>query len=202
MGACTLKPVETNYYKKEDLTRFTTKAFKTVNRSTRKLSWWQSKECPGKVICTDQEIKLKVKHTDRFSFLKGKDLVLETEAGNLNLNERDYSNSYDIKTKAKDGTSGVLKEQFLIWVSESEFRKAAYAQNAILKVGGDSFELSSEGRDTWQIMLDRERLLEIMDKEQQREYGLYTHERKDKKEITCPRKTDVFRSRGINVETG
>ena len=186
-GACTLKPVETVYHEEKDFTRFTTKAFKTVNRF-KEIELVASKECPGKVICSDQEIKLKVMHTDRFSFLKGKDLVLETEAGNLNLNERDYSNSYDIKTKAKDGTSGVLKEQFLIWVSESDFRKAAYAQNAILKVGDDSFELSSERRDTWQIMLDRERLLEIMDKEQQREYGLYAHERKDKKEITVQEK--------------
>ena len=37
-------------------------------------------------------------------------------------------------------------------------------------------------------MLDKERLLEIMDEEQQREYGLYTHERKDKKEITVQEK--------------
>ena len=187
LGACTLKPVETVYHEEKDFTRFTTKAFKTINRY-KEIELVASKECPGKVICTDQEIKLKIIHSDRFALLKGKDLVLETEDGNLNLNQRDYSNSYDIKTKAKDGTSGVLKEQFLIWVSESEFRKAAYAQNAILKVGGDSFELSSEGRDTWQIMLDRERLLEIMDKEQQREYGLYTHERKDKKEITVQEK--------------
>ena len=140
------------------------------------------------MICTNKEIKLKVKHEDRFSFLKGKDLVLETEEGNLYLNERDYSNSYDLKKIAKDGTDGVLTENFLIWVSESDFRKAAYAQNAILKVGDDSFDLSSEGRENWQIMLDRERLLEIMDKEQQREYGLYPHERKDKKEITVQEK--------------
>ena len=40
---------------------------------------------------------------------------------------------------------GVLTEQFLIWVSESDFRKAAYAETAIMKVGDDSFELSSEG---------------------------------------------------------
>ena len=187
LGACTLKPVETVYHEEEDVTRFTTKAFKTKTRS-KEIELVASKECPGKVICTDQEIKLKVKHTDRFSLLKGKDLVLETEEGNLNLNERDYSNSYDIGMIAKDGTTGVLKEQFLIWVSESDFRKAAYAQNAILKVGDDSFDLSSEGRDPWQIMLDRERLLEIMDKEQQREYGLYTHEKKDKKEITVQEK--------------
>ena len=76
----------------------------------------------------------------------------------------------------------------MIWVSESDFRKAAYAQNAIMKVGDYSFDLSSEGRNSWQIMLDRERLLEIMDKEQQREYGLYTHEKKDKKEITVQEK--------------
>ena len=45
-----------------------------------------------------------------------------------------------------------------------------------------SFELSSEGRVPWQILLDRERLLEIMDEEQRREYGLYPHENKEKKE--------------------
>ena len=186
-GACTLKPVETVYHEEKDFTRFTTKAFKTVNRY-KEIELVASKECPGKVICTDQEIKLKVNHADRFSFLKGKDLVLETEEGNLNLNERDYSNSYDMKKIAKDGTDGVLTEQFLIWLSESDFRKAAYAKNAIIKVGDDSFDLSSEGRNSWQIMLDRELLLEIMDKEQQREYGLYTHERKDKKEITVQEK--------------
>jgi hypothetical protein len=187
LGACTLKPVETVYHEEEDVTRFTTKAFKTVNRY-KEIELVASKECPGKVICTDQEIKLEVKHTDRFSLLKGKDLVLETEGGNLNLNQRDYSNFYDIKTKAKDGTDGVLIEKFLIWVSESEFRKAAYAQKAILKVGDDSFDLSSEGRDPWQIMLDRERLLEIMDKEQQREYGLFPHEKKEVKEISVQEK--------------
>ena len=187
LGACTLKPVETVYHEEKDFTRFTTKAIITKTGS-KEIELVASKECPGKVICTDQEIKLKVNHADRFSFLKGKDLVIETELEEVNLNERDYSNSYDIKTKAKDGTSGVLKEQFLIWVSESDFRKAAYAQNAILKVGDDSFELSSEVRNPWQIMLDKERLLEIMDKEQQREYGLYTHERKDKKEITVQEK--------------
>jgi len=187
LGACTLKPVETVYHEEEDFTRFTTKAFKTVNRY-KEIELVASKECPGKVICTDQEIKLEVKHTDRFSLLKGKDLVIETELEEVNLNERDYSNSYDIKTKAKDGTDGVLIEKFLIWVSESEFRKAAYAQKAILKVGDDSFDLSSEGRDPWQIMLDRERLLEIMDKEQQREYGLFPHEKKEVKEISVQEK--------------
>jgi hypothetical protein len=187
LASCTLKPVETVYNQEEDVTRFTTKAFKTVTRS-KEIELVASKECPGKVICTDQEIKLKVKHADRFSFLKGKDLVLETEEGNLNLNERDYSNSYDLAMTAKDGTTGVLKEQFLIWVSESDFHKAAYAQNAIMKVGDDSFNLSSEGRENWQIMLDRERLLEIMDKEQQREYGLYNHESKNTKEITIQEK--------------
>jgi len=187
LGACTLKPVETVYHEEEDFTRFTTKAFKTVNRY-KEIELVASKECPGKVICTDQEIKLAITHVERFSFLKGKDLVIETELEEVNLNERDYSNSYDINTKAKDGTDGVLIEKFLIWVSESEFRKAAYAQNAILKVGDDSFDLSSEGRDPWQIMLDRERLLEIMDKEQQREYGLFPHEKKEVKEITVQEK--------------
>jgi len=187
LGACTLKPVETVYHEEEDFTRFTTQLLKTNNRS-KEIELVASKECPGKVICTDQEIKLKVKHADRFSLLKGKDLVLETEEGNLNLNERDYSNSYDIKTKAKDGTSGVLTEHFLIWVTESDFRKAAYAKTAIMKVGDDSFELSSEGRNSWQIMLDRERLLEIMDKEQQREYGLFPLQGKNIKEITVQEK--------------
>ena len=80
LGACTLKPVETVYHEEEDFTRFTTKSFKTVNRY-KEIELVASKECPGKVICTDQEIKLKVKHADRFSLLKGKDLVLETEEG-------------------------------------------------------------------------------------------------------------------------
>ena len=187
LGACTLKPVETVYYEEEDLTRFTAKAFKTVSRS-KEIELVASKECPGKVICVDMEIKLKIKHADSFSFLKGKDLVLETEKGDLNLNERDYSNSYEISMLAKDGTTGVLKEQFLIWVTESDFRRAAYAKNATMKVGKYSFNLSSEERNSWQIMLDKVRLLEVMDEEQKREYGLYTHKRKDRKAITVQEK--------------
>ena len=107
LGAC-IKPVDTVYYKKEDLTRFTTKPFK-IEKKNKEIKLVAEKECPGKVICVDDEIKLSVIHAGRFSFLKGKDLGLETEEGNLNLNERDYSNSYDLGMIAKDGTDGVLK---------------------------------------------------------------------------------------------
>ena len=187
LGACTLKPVETVYHEEEDVTRYTTQALKTDNRS-KEIELVASMECPGKVICINKDIKLKVIHSDRFALLKGKDLVIETEQDKLNLNERDYSNSYDLNKIAKDGTDGVLTEQFLIWVSESDFRKVAYAETAIMKVGDDAFELSSEGRNSWQIMFDRERLLEVMDEEQQREYGLFPHEKKEIKEITVQEK--------------
>ena len=59
LAACTLKPVETVYHEKEDVTRFTAKAFKTETRS-KEIELEASKECPGKVICTDQGIKLKI----------------------------------------------------------------------------------------------------------------------------------------------
>ena len=181
LAACAIKPVQTVYYEKEDMTRFTTKLLK-AEKGGKDIELVAVKECSGKVICGDQEIKLTVKHADRFSFFKGKDLGLETEEGKINLNERDYSNTYSTREKAKDGTSGVLTEHFLIWVTESDFRKAAHAQNSTLFVGDFSFELSSEGRIPWQILLDRDRILEIMDEEQRREYGLYPHENKEKKE--------------------
>ncbi len=181
LGACAIKPVETVYHEKEDVTRFTTQSFK-AEKKNKEIELVAVKECPGKVICSDQEIKLTITHADRFSFFKGKDLELQTEQGKINLNERDYSNSYSLMAKAKDGTSGVLTEHFLIWVTESDFRKAAHAQNSTLFVGDYSFVLSSEGRVPWQILLDRERILEIMDEEQRREYGLYPHENKEKKE--------------------
>ena len=189
LGACT-KPVDTVYYKNKDLTRFTTKPFKTEKKN-KEIELVAEKECSGKVICTEQEIKLSIIHAGRFSFLKGKDLDLETEQGNINLNERDYSYSYNSARKAKGGTSGVLTEQFLIWVSEPDFRKAAHSQNSTLLVGDYSFVLSSEGRVPWQILLDRERILEIMDEEQRREYGLYPHENKEKKEQDVRKKRMV-----------
>jgi hypothetical protein len=181
LGACAVKPVETVYHQKEDVTRFTTQSFK-VEKKNKEIKLVAVKECKGKVICSSQEIKLTITHADRFSFFKGKDLELQTEQGKINLNERDYSNSYSTRAKAKDGTSGVLTEHFLIWVTESDFRKAANAQNSTLFVGDYSFVLSNEGRVPWQILLDRERILEIMDEEQRREYGLYPHENKEKKE--------------------
>ena len=190
LAACSAKPVETVYYEKEDLTRFTTKPFKTEKKN-KEIELVAEKECSGKVICTEQEIKLSIIHAGRFSFLKGKDLDLETEQGNINLNERDYSYSYNSARKAKGGTSGVLTEQFLIWVSEPDFRKAAHSENSTLLVGDYSFVLSSEGRVPWQILLDRERILEIMDEEQRREYGLYPHENKEKKEQDVRKKRMV-----------
>ena len=189
IGSCT-KPVDTVYYKKEDLTRFKTKSFKSEKKN-KEIELVAVKECPGKVICTDKEIKLSVIHTGRFTFLKGKDLDLETEQGQIDLNQRDYSSSYNNKKKSKAGISGVLTEQFLIWVSEPDFIKAARAEKATMYIGDYAFELSSEGRDAWQIMMDKERLLEIMDKEQQREYGQYPHENKEKKELDLREKRMV-----------
>ena len=75
LGACTLKPVETVYNENTDLTRFTAKPFKSVKKS-REILLVAEKECPGKVICSEEEIKLIVKHSDRFAFLKGKDLQI------------------------------------------------------------------------------------------------------------------------------
>jgi len=190
IGACTIKPVETVYYKEKDVTRFTTQLFKMEKRG-KEIKLVATKECSGKVICTDQDIKLAITHADRFSFLKGKDLNLETDQGKIDLNERDYSTTFNNREKGKDGTSGVLTEQFLIWVSESDFQKAAHAEKATMKVGDYSFELASVVRTPWQILLDRGRLLEIMDKEQQREYGQYPHENKEKKEQDLRKKRMV-----------
>ena len=190
LGACAVKPVETVYHEQKDVTRFTTQSFK-AEKKNKEIELVAVKECKGKVICSDEEIKLTITHADRFSFFKGKDLELQTEQGKINLNERDYSNSYNLRTKAKDGTSGVLTEHFLIWVTETDFQKAAYAKNSTLFVGDYSFELSSEGRVPWQILLDRERILEIMDEEQRREYGLYPHENKEKKEQDMRKKRMV-----------
>jgi len=189
LGACT-KTVETVYHEDKDLTRFTTKPFKTEKKN-KEIELVAEKECSGKVICTDQEIKLRVIHAGRFTFLKGKDLDLETEQGQINLNQRDYSYTYDTLRKAKDGTSGVLTEQFLIWVSESDFKKAAHAEQATMYIGEFAFELTSEERIPWQILMDKGRLLEIMDEEQQREYGQYQHETKGKKQHDVRKKRMV-----------
>ena len=178
---CT-KPVDTIYYKKEDLTRFKTKSFKSEKKS-KEIELVAEKECPGKVICTDKEIKLSVTHAGRFTFLRGKDLDLETEQGEIDLNQRDYSYSYNSFKKSKAGISGVLTEQFLIWVSETDFIKAAKAEKATMYIGDYAFVLSNEGRDAWKIMMDKDLLLGIMDEEQQREYGKYPHESKKKKEL-------------------
>jgi hypothetical protein len=189
LGACT-KTVDTVYHEDKDLTRFTTKPFKTEKKN-KEIELVAEKECSGKVICTDQEIKLRVIHAGRFAFLKGKDLDLETEQGQINLNQRDYSYTYDTLRKAKDGTSGLLTEQFLIWVSESDFKKAAHAELATMYIGEFAFELTSEERIPWQILMDKGRLLEIMDEEQQREYGQYQHETKGKKQHDVRKKRMV-----------
>ena len=189
LGACT-KTVETVYHEDKDLTRFTTKPFKTEKKN-KEIELVAEKECSGKVICTDQEIKLRVIHAGRFTFLKGKDLDLETEQGQINLNQRDYSYTFDTLRKAKDGTSGLLTEQFLIWVSESDFKKAAHAEQATMYIGEFAFELTSEERIPWQILMDKGRLLEIMDEEQQREYGQYQHETKGGKQHDVRKKRMV-----------
>ena len=189
IGACT-KAVDTDYYKKEDLTKFKSRSFKAETKN-KEIELVAVKECPGKVICTDREIKLSVIHAGRFTFLKGKNLDLETEQGQIDLNQRDYSYSYDNMKKSKVGTSGVLTEQFLIWVTEPDFIKAARTEKATMYIGDYAFELSSEGRDAWQIMMDKERLLKIMDEEQQREYGQYPHKNRDQKVLDLRKKRMV-----------
>ena len=189
IGACT-KDVVTDYFKKEDLTRFKTKSIKAETKN-KEIELVAVKECLGKVICTDTEIKLSVIHAGRFTFLKGKDLDLQTEQGQIDLNQRDYSYSYSNRKKSKEGMSGVLTEQFLIWVSEPDFIKAATAEKATMYIGDYAFELLSEGRDAWQIMMDKKRLLKIMDEEQQREYGQYPHENREKKELDLREKRMV-----------
>jgi len=99
LGACAVKPVETVYHEKEDVTRFTTQSFK-AEKKNKEIKLVAVKECKGKVICSDEEIKLTITHAGRFSFFKGKDLELQTEQGKINLNERDYSNSYNQREKA------------------------------------------------------------------------------------------------------
>ena len=189
LASCSIKPVQTVYYEQEDVTRFTTKPFIT-GKGGKEIELVAVKECSGKMICADQDIKLTIKHADRFSFFKGKDLVLITEQGIINLNERDYSTSYSLQ-KSKGGTSGVLSEQFLIWVTEADFRKAAHAENVRLNVGEYTFNLSAEGRIPWQILLDADKILIIMDKEKQREYGQYPHETKREKELDLREKRMV-----------
>jgi len=185
--SCTLRPVEVAYDEEEDVSRFTTIPLKS-EKGGKEIELLVVKECSGKVICKVQEIKLKVKHTDRFSFFKGKDLILETELGRINLNERDYSTTYCAMCVAKDGISGVLSEQFLIWVVEEDFRKAAHAEKARLIVGDYPFSLSLEGRIPWQILLDKEKVLAVMDEEQKREYGQYPHDNKVQKKLNLREK--------------
>ena len=59
-----------------------------------------------------------------------------------------------------------------------------------MNIGDYAFELSSEEHDPWQIMMDKERLLEIMDEEQQREYGQYPNENKENKELDLRKKKE------------
>ena len=67
IGACT-KAVDTEYFKKEDLTKFKTKSFK-VEKKNKEIELVAVKECPGKVICTDREIKLSViSGSDKYLF--------------------------------------------------------------------------------------------------------------------------------------
>ena len=180
ISACT-KPVDTIYFKKEDLTRFKTKSF-IAEKKNKKIELVAEKECLGKVICSNKEIKLSITHAGRFTFLRGKDLDLETDQGKIDLNQRDYTYSYNNLNKSKSGITGILTEQFLIWLSEQDFIKAARAESATMYVGDYAFELSNEGRESWKIMMDKNLLLGIMDEEQQREYGKYPHERTKKKE--------------------
>ena len=189
LGGCS-KAVDTVYFKKKDLTRFTAKPFKS-EKIHKKIELVAIKECPGKVICSNKEIKLTIIHSGRFTFLRGKDLVLKTEQGEIELNQRDYSYTYDASKMSKGGISGLLTEQYLIWFSETDFIKAAHAKNAKIHIGKYAFELPIEGRDAWQIMMDKKRLLGIMDEEQQREYGQFPRENNEKKELDLREKRMV-----------
>ena len=66
LSAC-LKQVETLYFEDKDMTLFVTKPFKSTHRY-KEIELEASMECPGKVICTEKEIKFKIKHWSHCNF--------------------------------------------------------------------------------------------------------------------------------------
>ena len=96
-GACS-KPVETVYYEEKDITLFTTKPFKVPYRS-REIELEVVKECPGKVICIEKEVKLKIKHDAIF------DKIVDSKKSNNETYAKVYANELAEIRKMKNMVS-------------------------------------------------------------------------------------------------
>ena len=124
LSACS-KPVYTVYYEDKNHTIFTTHKLKITTPNYHDLFLEASKICPGRTLCVAEEIKLELKQQSRFVFLEAKDFSMEADKQIIDLNHRDYRFEYDSTITAKDGTTGVALERWLVWVSNSDFHQIA-----------------------------------------------------------------------------
>ena len=164
------KPVYTTYYEKENFTKFRTHPviFKIRDHD---FSMVASTRCDGLNFCSYDDIQLKLTHEDRFAFLKGKDFFIETDNKTIDLNHRDYKFSYESRKVAKDGTTGVATETWLIYLNVEDFESIALAKNCIFKIGDDQKIIEYSLRENLRILIDNKKILTFMDKEQKRTYG-------------------------------
>ena len=173
LSACT-KPVYTVYYEDENYTKFTTHALKITTPSDHELVLVASRRCEGMTLCTADEIKLAISHEDRFAFLKGQDFSMTADGKEIDLNRRDYSFYYDMAKKAKDSTTGVAQERWLVFIPISDFDALANSKRILMQIGPEQMEIPFDQRNNWRIMIDHKLLIGTMDEEQQRSYGEYS----------------------------
>ena len=173
LGSCS-KLVYTVYYENENQTIFSTHKMIVSTPDQHDLILEVSKICPGRTMCSVDELKLELIQESRFAYLKGKDFFIQTDKERIDLNHRDYRFSYDMLKKAKDGTDGVAIEKWTVWIKFDDFRKIANSNKIYLEIGQQKLPMGGKLIESWAVIIDHEKLIDTMDSEQKRSYGKYS----------------------------
>ena len=168
------KPVYTEYFDDENYTEFKTHEILIGIPGDRLLKIFASRRCPGKTICHVTDVKIMLTLETKFSFLEGKNFYISTSNENIDLNHRRYNFDYDPISKYKDGTSGVVKEKWIVWIKKDEFEKITKNENVSFLIGEYNFPVPKQGLDKWEILVTKNLLLDTMEDEDQRTYGTYS----------------------------
>ncbi len=170
LAASCSRPVNLEYFEKDDRTRFMPQLLTLKSPDIDKQVQLETyQDCPGKTIC-QEDIQFRVRSVNRFVFLKGKRLTVSLDERTLDFQDREYEDEFDATATIPVGTDGSWAEALSVPINHRDFAKLANAQEVVIHLGPYAYAAPYESRKNWRILVDRQLLLGTMDVEEKPVY--------------------------------
>ena len=164
------KQVYTTFYEEEDFTEFKTHPFKVKKGNKEPIQLIATRRCDGQTLCSAFEIKILLIRKGQFTYLKGKDFIIEADDRKYDLNKRSYKFTFDAKSKNSKGITGVITEIWTVYVSIDDYQNIMNSSSIIFLIGDEKYLIDQEKLESWRILIDHPKLVQQMDQEHQRIY--------------------------------